>query len=156
MTAWDYQYSINPNFSTGFDRVNTFSIYGWDSLYSLAYALDIFDQRYNIKDNILRMNSSFIISQLNDIIINDVQFLSVTGNVSFLHNGDRANGLYAFGNVIDNDGKVEYFGYFTDTLSEVQFTNITWYVVCHFIFFVFFVYNIWSFFSVVGKVLSLI
>ena len=124
---WSNQYKIDPSFSTNFSEMNTKSIYGWDSTMALALALDIYDKKYNVS-TIKESDTKTVSNRLQEIMKSeDFYFLSVTGNVSFDSNGDRVNALYAFGNVIDDNGTVNYFGYFGNgDIIDVEFNDIIW------------------------------
>lgn len=125
---WSNEYLNNPSFSTNFSEMNTKSIYAWDSVYALVIALNKYDTLYNIS-TIKHEEIEIVSKRLQNIMrSDDFFFLSVTGNVSFHKNGDRKHALYAFGNVIDDDGNVNYFGYFgdDDDIINVEFNDIIW------------------------------
>ena len=109
------------------------AIYGYDSMYTLAYALEIYLTENTITDNninITKLNEIILGNKINNKIINgEPVFIGASGNVRFDENGDRSEGLYSFGNALKN-GTVAYFGYFYqtgDTLRlEVDYDKIIW------------------------------
>ena len=114
---------------------DAYTIYGWDSAFALLYALDTYDKMYNLS-NILDETIGNVTERLLNIMSNDsFWFYGITGNVSF-NDGNRRNGLYALGNIIDNDGSINYFGVWTDSLNVTNddeydkcdecATSITW------------------------------
>eukprot|EP01084_Bolivina_argentea_P062281 113878_1 len=110
---WSTEYIRNPSLVYNNSVMGSKAVYAWDSLYTIAYALEQFDKLYSLQSI---FNNSFnapkTLSILNDIIINHTQFLGVTGNVSFDEKGDRQNGLYGYGNLLQN-GSVHYVGIFS-------------------------------------------
>ena len=101
------------------------AIYGYDAMYTLARAL----HKY-LEDTPITDDGYINITKLNDIIINnEIAFIGASGHIKFDQNGDRSDGLYAFGNAGEN-GYVSYFGYFYqdgDNLTlMVDYDNITW------------------------------
>ena len=100
------------------DFPTVYSYYAWDSIHTLIDALSIYDENYGM-DTIWNgtYNQSDVIQYLNDILINGVQFIGASGNVSFDNFGDREHGFYLFANGIDNNGTLNYFGLYSSTFD---------------------------------------
>jgi len=94
-------------------------------MYTLAHSLQIYlDKEYGDVGNIN-------ITKLNEIILNEISFVGASGLIVFDENGDRSeDGLYAFGNSLNINGDVEYFGYFYEDNEElklsVDYDKIIW------------------------------
>ena len=105
-------------------------IYGYDAIYSLVKALDKMGTD-RFLDYIRDKNSSGLIKELNKTLIENTMFIGATGCVKFDKYGDRIDGLYSYGNVMQ-DGTVDYFGYFFfdpehgTTQFKMDTTKIYW------------------------------
>ena len=95
-------------------------IYGYDALYSLVFAMQYMEDNIGCIHCLLQTDPN-IISTLHQIILNDVDFIGASGHVIFDKIGERKNGLYSFGNILEN-GSLNYFGYFSQDIDG----NITY------------------------------
>jgi len=98
------------------------AIYGYDAMYVLAHTL----QQY-LDDGHALSEVANSIEILRDIIVgNRRPFTGASGFVTFDENGDRSQGLYAFGNS-DADGNVNFFGYFYPDATTGNLTlSVDW------------------------------
>ena len=123
LDSWTHYWNAGYSANLYTETPSTTAIYGYDSMYTLAHALQLYLDRNTGHGHINVRNLN--ISLLNDIIINEIAFTGASGEVKFDSNGDRAEGLYAFGNVL-NDSTVAYFGYFNEFNVSVNYENIVW------------------------------
>ena len=70
------------------------------------------------------------INILHRIIVNKTDFIGASGHITFDENGDRIDGLYSFGNILE-DGTVDFFGYFYMNLEgevkhQFNISKIIW------------------------------
>eukprot|EP01084_Bolivina_argentea_P177958 307696_1 len=108
---WSYYYNNGYSEQLNVESPGIYSIYGYDSMYTLVYAIAIaMQQTGNTLNEFLRQNNSQMIHILNDIITNKIDFIGATGHVIFDEIGNRRDGLLGFGNVMQN-ADIEYFGY---------------------------------------------
>eukprot|EP01083_Nonionella_stella_P294515 1001153_1 len=116
LTKWNdsYHNGKRPSFYSG---------YGYDAVYTLAYAIQYIEDHpneydgQNILDIIRNKEASEIIELLNGIITSKIDFIGVSGRVSFDENGDRLHGFFSFRNIV-SDGKMNYVGYFYMNVSD--------------------------------------
>ena len=120
---WEEQYAENPSIFYGFRSPPILSYYGWDSAYTIAYILQHILEENGTLDHVDTTNIDWI----NEIITEHIDFIGVTGNVSFQDNGDRDKGLFAFGNILTN-GSISWIGYFSDFYGTTYFDedSIVW------------------------------
>ena len=101
-----------------------FAFYRWDTVHGVMYAMDIFDKRYNLS-KIDKMSIEFVSNAFHDILLNEVAFEGLTGNVSFDQNGDRKH--EGFGNVVDRNATIAHWAYMTDGGHiQIIHDNIVW------------------------------
>eukprot|EP01083_Nonionella_stella_P001232 3601_1 len=127
LSSWATYWSNGYQNELRVEAPSSTAIYGYDAMYTLAYAL----QKY-IDDghaNVGHLHEHLNISLLNEITLNEVSFVGASGNVFYDKNGDREEGLYALGNAL-TDGTIDYFGYFYENNGDlklsVAFDNIIW------------------------------
>eukprot|EP01083_Nonionella_stella_P312585 1118598_1 len=108
-TSWDNSYEyIEYN-------VPDLALYGWDSMYTLAHALNEYDKQYSIEQSMFTVfDSSQILRDLDVIMCDQVQFLGVTGDVTFDDIGNRQN------------GSMDYFGYIYKNITKINQDDIVW------------------------------
>eukprot|EP00485_Elphidium_margaritaceum_P007900 CAMPEP_0202709426 /NCGR_PEP_ID=MMETSP1385-20130828/21551_1 /ASSEMBLY_ACC=CAM_ASM_000861 /TAXON_ID=933848 /ORGANISM="Elphidium margaritaceum" /LENGTH=792 /DNA_ID=CAMNT_0049368687 /DNA_START=198 /DNA_END=2576 /DNA_ORIENTATION=- len=106
LETWSAYWNDTAEHELLLETPSSTAIYGYDAMYVLAYAL----QQYLDDGHVLNAVSGNI-DILRDIIVQNVSFVGASGNVTFDENGDRSQGLYAFGNS-DADGNVNLIGYF--------------------------------------------
>ena len=114
MTLYNEIYQLFPDVVS-----SNQAIYGYDSLYALVYAMQDFLTNYDA--NISAMN----VSIFHEIMTKNVDFIGLSGHILFDEFGDRVDGIYSFGNLLDN-GTMQYFGYFRHNESYIDFDLITW------------------------------
>eukprot|EP01084_Bolivina_argentea_P282105 482821_1 len=101
-------------------------IYGYDAVYTIVYAIEKLENDPKFYDMLLNADGD-LINILKEIIINQTNFTGASGHVSFSESGDRENGLYSFGNIL-NDGNISYIGYLyydDDRNSYVPVINVS-------------------------------
>ena len=107
-------------------------LYAYDAMITIAnivheLGVDVLFELINGNDD----DKEQLIVLTQEIVTNKIDFIGVTGHVTFDENGDRENGFFTFGNVVDN-GIVENFGYFyldpvtEQAKAEFDINNITW------------------------------
>eukprot|EP01083_Nonionella_stella_P024282 67113_1 len=104
------------------DSLSAWALYGWDSMYTLAHALDRYDKLYSLDDI---DEYTDVLARLDDIIKYHVQFVGATGNVSFDGHGNRESCIYNYANVLPN-GTFRYFGYFYNNDIKINPQDIVW------------------------------
>ena len=103
---WKERLLINPP--------RAYVVYAYDVIYTIIELIQYIEDKYgqNALGELLRNNTnSEVIDLLHGIITNDIDFIGASGDISFDNNGDRQNGLFSFGNILNN-GSINYFGYF--------------------------------------------
>eukprot|EP01084_Bolivina_argentea_P135437 238647_1 len=101
---------------TGFNNAwHNYIPYAYDSVWALAHALDIFDNKYGLSEYLSGCDTKlrqFAVEKLREILIQNM-FYGATGAVSFDDNGNRVGGLIVVANV-NNDrnmsDKIQYVG----------------------------------------------
>eukprot|EP01084_Bolivina_argentea_P312811 541599_1 len=95
------------------NQTNIFARYGHDSMYALAYALNIFSENHNNSLDIISTDCGNFLNdiqnELRNILFNMNEFIGASGMVKFDQNGDRIGGFFVYGN-IGNDNTINYFG----------------------------------------------
>ena len=115
------------------------SFYGWDTAAAVINVLNHYagehgneiESIWNGTDrwNGTASSQSDIIHELDRIIKHEVQYVGVTGNISFDDNGDRKHAFYLSGNVVDDNGTVEYFTIFSFDYNSTKidpYNDIVW------------------------------
>ena len=136
---WNKTYHTDSNVMYNVSDTTVWAPYGYDAMRTVFEVLSIYnetiddidsiwDSNYhdiNASDSIIN-NQSQLMEDFKEIIINQINFIGATGNVSFDQNGDRNQGLYLFGNIIDTNGTVNYFGYyyFDPITKDITMSNI--------------------------------
>ena len=120
---WETQYANDSSWANGYEEPSTYSYYAWDNVYAISYVADYI---LNTTGNLTDLGTTNI-SWINDILTNQIDFIGVTGRVSFADNGDRDKGLFAFGNVLEN-GSVSWIGYFSEyyEVTYVDYSSVQW------------------------------
>ena len=118
-TLWNETFMTNPNLVYNITFPTIYSYFGWDGIQALVDSLFVYDSNFGM-ETIWNgtYNQSFVMKNLNRILINNTNFIGTTGNVSFDNNGDRKNGQYAFANIIDDNGTIKYFGVYSNSSSN--------------------------------------
>eukprot|EP01084_Bolivina_argentea_P240688 404258_1 len=110
---------------TDADSYDNFAGFSYDSVYAMAYTLDKIDKRYSLSSIINDCNLNSI--NLRQILIDLETFNGATGPVTFDENGNRINGFFAFGNMVN--GKINFFGassndnFFIDPAYKIVFPS---------------------------------
>ena len=120
---WEEQYQKDASIFYRFRSPPVLSYYGWDSAYTIAYILQHILEENGTLDHVDTTNIDWI----DEIITEQINFIGVTGNVSFQDNGDRDKGVFAFGNILAN-GSISWIGYFSDFYGTTYFDedSIVW------------------------------
>ncbi len=94
-------------------------IYAYDSTILYAKILQKLYGKYGGLNSLFEDNDpQQIIKFITEIVLNEIEFESVTGRVTLNENGDRDNGLYSFGYITEY-GDIDYFGYsFFQTIND--------------------------------------
>eukprot|EP01083_Nonionella_stella_P034289 93856_1 len=105
---------LHPEHAT---TVDVYALYGWDAAIAIARALHEYDKMYDLS-RILQEKKSNVSMRLQSILRNEsFWFIGATGNVSFHDNGNRRDGLYSLGNIIDNNGNIDYFAVWAQRIN---------------------------------------
>eukprot|EP01084_Bolivina_argentea_P278943 476775_1 len=112
---WDFRYKNGGADNLYLEQPGIFVIYGYDNLYTLFNALKYIEDNSdlfggNLLDLLHLEDSNKIISILNSALLNETNFIGLSGRILFNKFGDRIHGLYSFGNIL-TDGSIDYFGY---------------------------------------------
>eukprot|EP01084_Bolivina_argentea_P048178 88776_1 len=95
-------------------------------MYSIAHLIEAVETIYGVGSlvDIIENNSSQEVMDLLHVVMTQhVDFLGASGHVKFTPNGDRENGFFTFGNIVDT-GDVNYFGYFLETTEAENVTGL--------------------------------
>lgn len=138
LSLWNQTLITDPISLYNITEPSIWAPYGWDSIDTIIRVLEKYQQVYSGSDGELglellwnnnsntSLESSIVMNRLHRLIVNETNFLGATGNVSFNSNGDREQGLYLFGNIIDDNSTMEYFGsYYVDSSDNVQIISMS-------------------------------
>ena len=143
MTLYDETMGINTKIAQwvqeryNANKHHTLMNFGYDAMFALWHALNIFNQNFNYTLNSIFENCSYedledlqetlrnTTDILRDILINDVSFNGATGSVSFKENGDRNGGLFLYGYWTEN-GEMEIFGGKSDDGYSIDSRHDYW------------------------------
>eukprot|EP01084_Bolivina_argentea_P092584 166552_1 len=106
--------------------------YAWDIILTIYHLVKLFDTTYKL-ENVFNgsFNAKKTMNIFNDLILNHIDNISgASGTLGWDQHGDRKNGLYGFGNLLQ-DSTVQYFGLFTrfqngSVYSIIDNESIVW------------------------------
>eukprot|EP01084_Bolivina_argentea_P317240 550023_1 len=128
---WLYYY--NNGFATKLNNLREpgiISIYGYDAMFTIVEAIQEIENNSSDTLSTLINNHVDLIKQLNDSITRRINFIGLSGHVTFDETGERVNGYYSFGN-INNGNEIDYFGYFYynktgNFVHNINVSKIVW------------------------------
>ena len=130
---WDNTFEENPDIIYNTSSTTVWAPYGYDAMHTIVEMLVYYDENIESIENMWNGNTSQeqVMQYFKRIIINETNFIGVTGNVSFDKNGDRDQGLYLVGNYIDDNQTINYLYFYDEstqsiTASEIDTDSITW------------------------------